>query len=96
MNDPLHHRYDVTVMVMAVKKDGSPFPGPAEFAAAAERAASVRGASGIMSAHTYEKIISIVTVTAASRPTALAVALAVVSDALGHPAVPARLETSPG
>jgi hypothetical protein len=39
-----------------------------------------------MSAHTAEKIISIVTVQAADRPAAVAVALAVVSEALTHPA----------
>jgi hypothetical protein len=83
MNDPPEHRYDVTI---TVEKDGSPFPGPTEFAVAAERAASARGASGIMSAHTAEKIISIVTVTADSRLTAMAIALAVVRDALTHSA----------
>ena len=38
-----------------------------------------------MSAHTAEKIISIVTVEAQDRSTAVAVALAVVSDALSRP-----------
>jgi hypothetical protein len=39
-----------------------------------------------MSAHTAERIISIVTVQAEDRPAAVAVALAVVSEALTHPA----------
>jgi len=38
-----------------------------------------------MSAHTAEQIVSIVTVLAADQPAAVAVALAVVSDALTHP-----------
>ena len=59
-------------------------PGPAEFAVAAEQAASGRAAS-IVSAHTASQIISIVTVLAADQPAAVAVALAVVSDALKHP-----------
>jgi hypothetical protein len=39
-----------------------------------------------MSAHTAEKIISIVTVTTESRLAAMAIALAVVRDALTHSA----------
>ncbi len=38
-----------------------------------------------MSTHTAEKLISIVTVQAADRPAAVAVALAVVSEALKRP-----------
>jgi hypothetical protein len=57
---------------------------PYEFAVAAERAASSRNAS-VMSAHTWEKIISIVTVEAADWSSAVAVALGVVSEALRCP-----------
>jgi hypothetical protein len=74
-------RYDVTV---TVDRDGGDLPNPAEFAVAAEQAASARSAS-VMSAHTAGKIISIVTVQAADRPVAVAVALAVVSEALMRP-----------
>jgi hypothetical protein len=73
--------YDVTI---TVDRDGGGHPNPAEFAAAAERAASARVAS-IVSAHTASQIISIVTVLAADQPAAVAVALAVVSDALKRP-----------
>ena len=75
-------RYDVTV---TVARDGGHFPDPAEFAGAAEQAASSRNAS-VMSAHTAEQIISVVTVQTADRPAAVAVALAVVSEALRRPA----------
>ncbi len=76
----LPRRYDVTI---TVDRDGGSSPNPANFAVAAEQAASARAAS-IVSAHTARQIISIVTVTvpAADRPAAVAVALAVVSDAL--------------
>ena len=70
--------YDVTV---TVEGDGDHLPHPAEFFAAAEQAASAR-AVHVVSAHTAEKIVSIVTVQAPDRPAAVAVALAVVSDAL--------------
>ena len=79
-------RYDVTI---TVDRDGGHLPDPAEFAVAAGQAASARAAS-IVSAHTASQIISIVTVLAADQPAAVAVALAVVSDALKvrscHPA----------
>jgi hypothetical protein len=74
-------RYDVTV---TVDRDGGHPPNPADFAVAAERAASARAAS-IVSAHTASQIVSIVTVLAPDQPAAVAVALAVVSDALKHP-----------
>ena len=74
----LPRRYDVTI---TVDRDGDSSPNPAEFAVAAEQAASARAAS-IVSAHTASQIISIVTVLAADRPAAVAVTLAVVSDAL--------------
>ena len=79
MNPP--RRYDVTV---TIDRDDDHPPSPAEFAVAAERAASARAAS-IVSAHTASQIISIVTVLAADQPAAVAVALAVVSDALKRP-----------
>ena len=75
-------RYDVTI---TLNTDGGHVSNPAEFAVSAERAASARAAS-IVSAHTASQIISIVTVLAAGLPAAVAAALAVVSDALKHPA----------
>ena len=77
-------RYDVTVTVAT---DGGCGPDPSEFAVAAGQAAASRNAS-VMSAHTWEKIISIVTVQAPDRSQAVAVALAVVSEALRRPAAP--------
>ena len=74
----LPRRYDVTI---TVDRDGGDPADPAEFAVVAGRAASARAAS-IVSAHTARQIISIVTVLAADQPAAVAVALAVVSDAL--------------
>jgi hypothetical protein len=71
-------RYDVTVRV---GKDDGHQPDPAAFASAASRAASSRNAS-IISAHTAEEIICVVCVAAPDRPAAVAVALAVVADAL--------------
>ena len=52
----------------------------------AQQAASARAAS-IVSVHTAGQIVSIVTVLAADQPAAVAVALAVVSDALKRPVV---------
>jgi hypothetical protein len=77
-------RYDVTVTVAT---DGGCGPDPSEFAVAAGQAASSRNAS-VMSAHTWDKIISVVTVQAPDRSSAVAVALAVVSEALRCPAAP--------
>jgi hypothetical protein len=82
MNEPLI-RYNVTV---TVARDGSYLPGPAEFCVVAERAALSR-AAGIVSAHTAEQIISAVTVEASDRSAAVAVALAVVSEAISCRAV---------
>lgn len=80
-------RYDVTV---TVDRGGGTLPDPAGFAVAAQHAASSRNAS-VISAHTAEQIISIVTVETSDRPAAVAVALAVVSDALRRPvASPSR------
>ena len=77
----LPRRYDVTI---TVDRDGSSSPNPAEFAVAVEQAASARAAS-LVSARTASQIISIVTVLAADQPAAVAVALAVVCDALKRP-----------
>jgi hypothetical protein len=86
MNDSPNRRYDVTV---TVARDGRPRPGPAAFAVAAEQAVAAGRASGVMSAHSAEQIITVVTVVASSdRPSAVAVALAVVSEALRCPVAP--------
>ncbi len=77
MNEP-PSRYDVTVRVA---KDDGRRPDPAAFAVAASKAASSRNAS-VVSAHTAEEIICVVCVAAPDRPAAIAVALAVVADAL--------------
>ncbi len=77
MNEP-PIRYNVTV---TVTRDSGYLPDPAEFAVAAEQAASNRAAS-VVSAHTAEQIISVVTVQTTDRSAAVAVALAVVSEAL--------------
>jgi hypothetical protein len=79
----LPSRYDVTV---TIARDGGHLPGPAEFALAAGQAALSRNAS-VVTAHTAEQIISVVTVAMADRPAAVAVALTVVSEALRHPVV---------
>ena len=76
-------RYGVTITVDR-DRDGGHLPNPAGFAVAAELAASARAAS-IVSAHTASQIVSIVTVLAADQLAAVAVALAVVSDALKRP-----------
>ena len=77
MNKP-PSRYDVTVRV--AKEDGHQ-PGPAAFAVIADQAASGRNAS-VVSAHTAQQIICLVSVAAPDRSSAVAVALAVVADAL--------------
>jgi len=71
-------RYDVTVRVA---KDNDQPPDPATFAVAVNKAASSRNAS-VVSAHTAEEVICVVCVAAPGRPTSVAVALAVVADAL--------------
>jgi hypothetical protein len=78
MNEPLS-RYDVTVTVAC---DGGSGPGPATFAAAADRAAWRRSAS-IISTHLAGRIISVVTVTAPG----WYAAVAVVSDARNRQAL---------
>ena len=80
MTEPPRH-YDVTI---TLDRDGGHLPNPAEFAVTADRAASARAAS-IVSAHTASQIISVVTVLAADQPAAVAVAPAVVVDALKRP-----------
>jgi len=74
-------RYDITI---TVDQDDGHHPNPAEFAVAAQQAASARSAS-MVSAHTASQIVSVVTVLAADQPAAVAVALAVVADALKRP-----------
>ena len=82
MNEPLS-RYNITVTAGC---DGGYLPDPAAFAAAADQAAWGRSAT-IVSAHLADKIISVVTVTAPDRYAAVAVARAVVSDALKRQAL---------
>ena len=77
----LPRRYDVTI---TVDRDGDHHPNPAEFAVAAEQAASARAAS-IVSAHTASQTINVVTVLAVDQPAAVTVALAIVADALKRP-----------
>jgi hypothetical protein len=71
-------RYDV---IIRVARDGDPLPDAFTFAVAADQAASRRSAS-IIGVHMADTIINVVTVTASGRYAALAVARAVVSDAL--------------
>jgi hypothetical protein len=73
-------RYNVTI---TVAREAGRLPDAVSFAAAADRAAWRRSAS-IVSAHTADQIISVVTVHAPGRYVAEAVARAVVSDALEH------------
>ena len=77
VNEP-PRRHDITVRVA---KEADRHTDPAAFAAAASQAAAGRDAS-ILSAHTADEIICVVSVPAATGPHAVAVALAVVADAL--------------
>ena len=77
MNEP-PRRHDITIRVA---KQAGCRPDPAAFAAAASQAAADRDAS-ILSAHTANEIICMVSVATATGPQAVAVALAVVADAL--------------
>jgi len=77
MNKP-PGRHDITIRVA---KQAGRHPDPAAFAAAASQAAAGRDAS-ILRAHTAEEIICVVSVAAVTGPQAVAVALAVVADAL--------------
>ncbi len=79
MHEP-SSRYNVTI---TVAREGDWLPDPVSFAAAADRAAWRRSAS-IVSAYTADQIISVVTVYAPGRYPAVAVARAVISDALEH------------
>jgi hypothetical protein len=85
MNEP-PDRHDVTV---TVARDSGYLPDPTTFAVAAGRPASSRNAS-VVNAHTAGQLISVVTIQTADRSSAvavaLAVALAVVSEALRRPA----------
>jgi hypothetical protein len=83
-------RYNVTV---TVPRDNGDLPDLAAFAMAADEAAWRRSAS-IVSAHMTDRIISIVTVYSPDRYAAVAVAHAVVADALNHLAWPADPQTS--
>ena len=82
INEPVS-RYNVTVTVGC---DSGYLPDPAAFAVAADQAAW-SGSASIISAHLADKIISVVTVTAPDRYAAVAVARAVVSDALKRQAL---------
>ena len=77
MNEP-PRRHDITIRVA---KEAARHADPAAFAAAASQAAASRNAS-ILSAHTAEEIICVVSVAAVTGSQAVAVALAVVADAL--------------
>ncbi len=77
MNEP-PRQHDITIRVPT--EPGS-HPDPAAFAITASQAAATRDAS-ILSAHTAEEIICVVSVPAATGPEATAVALAIVADAL--------------
>jgi hypothetical protein len=70
-------RYDVTIRV--AKQDGHQ-PDPAAFAVIASQAASSRSAR-VVSMHTAQEIICLVSVAALDRPSAVAIALAVVAGA---------------
>ena len=82
MDEPLS-RYNISVTVGC--EGGSP-PGPAAFTLAANQAAWARSAS-IICAHLAGTIISVVTVTAPDRYAAVAIARAVVYDALKRQAM---------
>ena len=77
MNEP-PRRHDITIRVAT---EAGRQPDPAAFAVTASRAAACRDAS-IISAHTAEEIICVVSVPASGAQDAVAVALAVVADAL--------------
>jgi len=71
-------RHDITIRFA---KEAGRHADPAAFTAAASQAAANRNAS-ILSAHTAEEIICVVTVAAVTVSQAVAVALAIVADAL--------------
>lgn len=77
MNEPpKHHGITIRIATGAGHQ-----PNPAVFAVTANRAAAAKNAS-IVSAHTAEEIICVVTALGVTGPEAAAVALAVVADAL--------------
>src|SRR5947209_13888280 len=84
MDEP-PRRHSITIRIATEARHQ---PNPAEFAVTASRAAAARNAS-IVSAHTAEEIICVVTVPGVTGPEAAAAALAVVADALtaGDPAL---------
>jgi hypothetical protein len=71
----------ISIFAGPVARESGQFPDPATFAAAASQAAWRRSTS-IVSAHTADTIIRVVAVDALSRYAAVAVARAIVSDAL--------------
>jgi hypothetical protein len=77
MNEPLR-RHDITVRIATEARRQ---PDPAAFAVTASRAAAAQNAS-ILTAHTAEEIICVVSIPAATGPEATAIALAVVAGAL--------------
>jgi hypothetical protein len=77
MNEPLRC-HDITIRVA---KEAGRHTDPAAFAAAASQAVAGRDAS-ILSAHTADEIICVVSVPDATGAHAVAVALAVAADAL--------------
>ena len=77
MNEP-PRRHDITIRVAS---GPCRHHDPAAFAVAASQAAAARYAS-VLSAHTAEEIICVVSVAASGAQDAVAVALAVVADAL--------------
>jgi phosphoribosylcarboxyaminoimidazole (NCAIR) mutase len=85
-------RYNVTV---TVSRDDGELPDLITFAVAADEAAWRRSAS-IVSAHTSDAIINIVTVHAPDRHAAVIIARAVVSDALSRCCAQDRSPVGPG
>jgi len=85
MNDSLNRRYDVTVTV--ARDGGGPLPDPAAYDVAAEQAAAVRRASGVMSAPFRRAGHHRGNCRDFGPASAVAVALAVVAEALRCPAV---------
>ena len=79
MDEP-PRRYNLTI---TMAREGGRLRGPVSFAAAADRAAWRRSAS-IVSAYTADQIITVVIVHTPSRYAAVAVARAVISEALQH------------
>ena len=83
-------RYNVTI---TVARESGQVPDPVTFAAASD--AAWRRSASIVSAHTADAIISVVTVDAPGRCAAAAVARAIVSDTL-KPQAPAPSQPASG